>query len=233
MIGNCYTACVASVLELPLKDVPNWASLLADNYSEGAWNEAINEWSRERGFYILTTTAPKDPEEDFVAKGEILQGIHHLIGGKARADDGSLVNHSVVGLNGKMVWDPNQKRNNGLEIVEDYSVFVPLDPATLVRKRSRFATGTEFDPFSIEEAEEVLFVQLVDKELEVIVLPTGSVSAYTIAKMIEQSVSGLEAFDDGYGRVVVGCDLETSFSIAPSKAAETLGLKPGKYGVFP
>lgn len=136
MIGNCYTACVASVLEIPLEDVPNWALLLAEDYMPEAWNKAINSWTRERGFYILTTTAPEDPENDFVAKGEILQGIHHLIGGKARADDGSLVNHSVVGLNGKIVWDPNQKRNSGLEIVEDYSVFVPLDPAGLIRKRN-------------------------------------------------------------------------------------------------
>ena len=127
MIGNCYTACVASVLEIPLCSVPNWALLLVDDDRKEAWSEAIDAWAKERGFFILTTTATPDPKDDCIANGEIAGGCYHLIGGKARDEEHGLVNHSVVGMNGKMIWDPNQKRNNGLEVVEDYSFFVPLD----------------------------------------------------------------------------------------------------------
>jgi len=124
--GNCYTACIASILEWPIEDVPNFAQDLSKvgRLKEG-WNETINTWTRQCGFYIVTC---RHEEGDAISTGDVDPTLVHIIGGKARSE-GALVNHAVVGQGGKMVWDPNQLRGTGLEVVEDYGLFVPLDPA--------------------------------------------------------------------------------------------------------
>jgi hypothetical protein len=106
--GDCVAACIASILELPLATVPNFVQ------RESCW-EDWNEWLIRRGLYLVSFS-PKD----WTPHG------YHIIDGKSHTGDW---NHVVVGLNGKMVHDPNPKRRGLRGDPEMYWVFVAVDPA--------------------------------------------------------------------------------------------------------
>ncbi len=110
--GNCFAACVASILELPLKEVPNYIT------TEGTWWGKWNKWLKPRGLYLLEVAKGNPETEEFV-KG------YHIITGSSFSGDW---NHSVVGFNGEIVHDPSPKRL-GLRSHKWYDMFVSLDPA--------------------------------------------------------------------------------------------------------
>ncbi len=108
---DCFAACVASILELPLNEVPNYSQ-------EGEWWVEWSKWLSPRGLYFLKFS-------DKGGKGEeYLQGFH-IITGKSYSGDW---NHSVVGYGGVIVHDPNPKQG-GIRSHQWYGVFVALDPA--------------------------------------------------------------------------------------------------------
>lgn len=132
VVGNCYSACLASLLEVPLKEVPNFAFDLKDDPGVDSWHRATTSWAKTRGFLLLTIAAT-DPGNDPIASGEYGRDFYHIIGGKARRGD-KLVNHAVVGKGGKVAHDPNPEYRNGLEVVEDFTFLIPLDPARWSQK---------------------------------------------------------------------------------------------------
>lgn len=93
--GNCMQACVASVLELPLEEVPHFC---ADN----RWPFNFHEWLNERGLFFLEVSFAEhgiDARADYMG--------YHLIAGPSPR--GNFL-HSVVALNGEMVFDPHPDR---------------------------------------------------------------------------------------------------------------------------
>lgn len=50
--GNCYAACVASILDLPLSDVPDFVHDESGGVRE-RWEEFTATWMAERGYGIL------------------------------------------------------------------------------------------------------------------------------------------------------------------------------------
>lgn len=105
--GNCVAACIASILELPLDEVPNFI------WRDTFW-EDLNDWLAKRGLYLVGIPT------DWVVRG------YHIIDGKSKSGPW---NHVVVGLDGKMVHDPNPKRLGIKGAPEMYWVFVVIDPA--------------------------------------------------------------------------------------------------------
>ena len=111
--GDCLRACIASVLELPLEDVPAYL-----NDDMGA---RYNEWLRRFNLSLLAIRL--DPGIDVPAG-------YHLIEGPSRNGKDS---HVAVGLNGKIVHDPDPTSRGEFKGGGNYWVFVTLDPArTLV-----------------------------------------------------------------------------------------------------
>ncbi len=110
--GNCVAACVASILELPLDEVPNFIE--ADEF----WDD-LNGWLAKRGLYIIVVPAD----------GRVPRG-YHIIDGRSKSGPW---NHVVVGYEGKMVHDPNPKRRGIKGAPEAYWVFVTTDPAEAQR----------------------------------------------------------------------------------------------------
>lgn len=114
--GNCFEACVASILELSLDEVPR--------YTEDDWLERINRWLRwQYSLQLIITQSDiigfgMSPETYVIANGPNRRGV----------------GHSVVFRGDKMVHDPNPD-NGGLMAVEDVLVFVAVNPARM-RKRS-------------------------------------------------------------------------------------------------
>ena len=87
-VGNCFAACIASILEIPLDDVPNFC-----NSQE--WVADLRAWLRPWGLYYLDVRIPKKD-------ADLLDGYHVISGTSPRG-----CQHSVVGYHGKMVHDPH------------------------------------------------------------------------------------------------------------------------------
>lgn len=95
IVGNCFQACVASLLDRPLSDVPHFAEA-------NEWPLNFHRWLDEQG---LTCVEFKDSNPD--ARAEFW-GHHMIIGPSPRAGK-----HAVIGLNGEIVFDPHPS-NEGL-----------------------------------------------------------------------------------------------------------------------
>lgn len=128
--GDCFAACIASILELPLKAVPRPG--VEDRYDwdkPGGYWERIGLWlCHEQGFYILETPGPHQPfvtsmsanlrEEYWIACGPGPRGC----------------NHCVVVQGTTMVHDPHPSREGllrdaeGNQCVEWWSTLVYAFP---------------------------------------------------------------------------------------------------------
>jgi len=127
--GNCYSAALASILEIPLEDVPHFTKLVPYETTGPEWHRVTNEWALTQGFFLLAL----DAEANIAVYQEAdlpmpWADAYHLICGEARRGD-DLIRHVVVGKGGEMVHDPNSEHRNGLETVDLFEFLVPLDPA--------------------------------------------------------------------------------------------------------
>jgi hypothetical protein len=105
--GNCFAACLASVLGLPLDDVP---SLTAP---DGVWAKALFEFLE-----------PYDLTFHYIAYSKFFDRGTWIL--SAEVDDGKST-HCVVVTDGKVVWDPSPRpRVLGKWI--GMIVLAPLDP---------------------------------------------------------------------------------------------------------
>lgn len=110
--GNCFSACVASILHLPLGDVPPFCK-----YED--WWERLNAWLRTRGFYAMVLRYSDDMPPN---------GFHILSGKSPRGD----FQHSVVARGIEIVHDPHPSRA-GIETRADQIVILPIDHSEFVR----------------------------------------------------------------------------------------------------
>ena len=114
--GNCFEACLASILEIPLDEVPR--------FTQEDWLARINRWLRWHYSLQLVVAQPNILEFGMAPSTYVIAGGPNLRG----------VPHSVVHRGATMVHDPNPDRV-GLASVEDVLVFVAVNPARM-RKRS-------------------------------------------------------------------------------------------------
>lgn len=109
--GDCMAACVASILEVAIEDVPNFCAGATDK-----WFERLADWLEPNGLYPLC----------FTLDGEWRpQGLHVLAGKSPRGD----WLHAVVAKGREVVHDPHPSRAGILTQV-DVTLFIPFDPAT-------------------------------------------------------------------------------------------------------
>ena len=118
--GNCFQACVASIFELPLNDVPNFCSLLG----ECDWFKSLNKWLEYRGFYCLhfelNRLDPWRPPGMFILGGLSPRAPKCVL----NLDDYC---HAVVAVGGVILHDPHPSRE-GVVTWRDATVFVPFNP---------------------------------------------------------------------------------------------------------
>jgi hypothetical protein len=97
--GDCQRAVIASLLDLPLAEVPHFLQIArgdANKYWEG-----IQRFLRAHGFAYLTTSRAWN---FFGDEGD----IYHEISGPSPRGNG--LYHAVVGRNGEIVHDPHPSR---------------------------------------------------------------------------------------------------------------------------
>lgn len=107
--GNCYAACWASILEIPLEEVPRFEELPDD----GSWFMVTRRWLRTKGLQLVVGTSDlTEPPADryVIAAGPTIRG---------------LCRHAVVYRNGRLEHDPHPSAA-GLMTVE-YQLWAALE----------------------------------------------------------------------------------------------------------
>ena len=112
--GNCMSACIASLLDLSIEDVPYFGSEIEE------YNNNLDIFLLDRGLIAIT----------FLNNSDWVPKCFHIMGGRT----GMGASHAVVGVNGEMIHNPNRLDRSSLKIVEDYTILVPLDPGEWTRK---------------------------------------------------------------------------------------------------
>ena len=103
--GNCWSACIASILELDIGALPNFMT-------RDDWLEATRNWLSRRGFTGIMFQKPNvyHPE------------CYHIVSGKSPR--GNFL-HAVVGYKNKLVHDPHPDRTFIAGKIEDTFLIIP------------------------------------------------------------------------------------------------------------
>jgi hypothetical protein len=115
--GNCLTACVSSLLEIPIEQIPNFVEDRED------WQTYLNEFLEPYNMVYVEVPVSAIENQDL--------GYHLICGFTVRSD---VVPHAVVAFNRKYYHDPHPS-NAGLKNFQSYGIFCVLDPSK--QKRSR------------------------------------------------------------------------------------------------
>lgn len=102
--GNCFQACLASIFDLPLNQVP-------DVMQTSDWKSACNQFLSQFNLYLILIDA-----SSFTPLG------YYILSGKSPRGD---FLHSVVALRGEVVHDPHPSRA-GILSHKDVCLFVRL-----------------------------------------------------------------------------------------------------------
>lgn len=107
--GNCMAACVASMLEIDIATVPNFAE---SRYSE----RDLIEWLKQNFNLSYIEVQINDSFKNLVKNTD----VHHLIIG---ASPRGPFYHAVVGRAGEIVHDPHPSKS-GLLTMNTYGFFI-------------------------------------------------------------------------------------------------------------
>lgn len=115
--GNCLSACLASLMEKSIDDVPNFAEIFSDinRYKftpPYTWVELVNSWLVLHG-YVLTQLV-EVPEIYYRYN---LEFFHIMVGVSPRGN-----RHAVIGRNGKIFYDPHPDKS-GLSTGHDIEYY--------------------------------------------------------------------------------------------------------------
>jgi hypothetical protein len=113
--GNCFAACMASILELPLETMPDFTPF-------DDWTVRWNRWLRPMNLAIMHTSVS---ETNFEAwRQECMPGYTIPA---VESPRGPWL-HAVVALDGELVWDPHPERCMGVGAWREVTYFYVIDP---------------------------------------------------------------------------------------------------------
>lgn len=121
---DCVRACVASLLGLPLVDVPR--------FCPESWGDELDEWLKTRGWGFINVAFTGE-QKDGVPRGFTIGAIP-----SPSYPEGWM--HSVICLDGRIVWDPKSGPQPGTERASEYTVFYPppgRDPSREGRRMTK------------------------------------------------------------------------------------------------
>ena len=111
-IGNCLSAVLASLLHLPIEEVPVFADA-------ATWRKDLNTWLKQYGLaYVMLA------KDGFLADYGIEGVWHEISGDSPRRHD---VMHACVAKDGEVVFDPHPD-DSGLVVATLQAFFISLEP---------------------------------------------------------------------------------------------------------
>jgi len=128
VMGDCFRACVASILELDYDQVPHF--LQGEDGYNPLWFTDFEKWLRPMGLepVLLGGVDCANPDSNTAYFG---YGYHIVTGKSPRFSEGEVL-HSVVHRDTKLVHDPFPG-GTGVKTIVDFLVFVSVDPAKVAR----------------------------------------------------------------------------------------------------
>lgn len=124
--GNCYAACIASIMELPISEVPNVEVFF--HIDNGYWAEVMHTFLESKGWELCTDDVYKRFHKDIFGydfngtdeNGKIKYYYecvdkYYLVSGKSVRG----VHHTCIYRNGKLVHDPHPTKE-GLLTLETF-----------------------------------------------------------------------------------------------------------------
>jgi len=111
--GDCVRASVASILDLPLSEVPHFLEIAPEPQ---LWGLAFEDWMEARGLYVWLKHGHVEFEGYYLVSGPSPRGVSHM----------------VVYRDGKLAHDPHPSREGILDVTWT-RILVPLDPAKVAR----------------------------------------------------------------------------------------------------
>src|SRR5687768_17502092 len=102
--GDCFRACVASLLEVPAEHVPHF---LHDG-NEAQFNHRVSAFLASRGLFALTIPARGWNLAELLGTMGV-GDVYHVISGVSPRFPGQ--KHAVVGINGQFAHDPHPDRS--------------------------------------------------------------------------------------------------------------------------
>ncbi len=115
--GNCFAACVATLLGLPITEVPNFCC----DYSDEEWYMEFVKWLKPRGLAPLTIPMSTGQFAHFKWAAVCAPKIPWIAGGQCSRGP-----HCVVYVGPQLLHDPNPTRE-GLTKVEDATYILVED----------------------------------------------------------------------------------------------------------
>lgn len=106
--GDCFRACIASLMELPIKEVPHFMHCNSPEEAKDDTEAMIKlwKWLKPQGLGFFVYTAATAPEHLHAWQDYFLLKLnpdtHHIISGYTARN----TFHSVIGKGGHMVHDP-------------------------------------------------------------------------------------------------------------------------------
>lgn len=138
--GNCYAACIASILELPITEVPNVEVLFHVN--DTFWAEVMHTYLNSIGWELSSDIMLQrfHPQSGYSFEGTDENGkipeyyqykdMYYLVSGMSPRG----VQHMCIYQNGKLVHDPHPSRDGIL--TEEY--FESLTPITSKYRKDEY-----------------------------------------------------------------------------------------------
>ena len=110
IVGNCWQACVASLLDLRLEDVPHFCN-------SNSWPENYHKWLYDKNLVSIDFTINNDYQLCYLG--------YHIIVGHSPRHAGIL--HGVIGLNGEICFDVHPDNTGLLESGRyTYTIIFPI-----------------------------------------------------------------------------------------------------------
>lgn len=97
--GNCFGACIASILEIPLKDMPQFSTRSA----YGVWEKNWKDWLEAKGYKLVTHMPSTPPRGYSIASGYSSRTYPKSFDA---TKEGKRVCHATVAFDGFIVHDP-------------------------------------------------------------------------------------------------------------------------------
>lgn len=112
--GNCMQACVASLFNVPMGEVPSFAA-------DKQWFKAFRGFIRSKGYEPMSRFKERDSDI------HVPSGLHLVSGKSSRGCE-----HMVIYKNGTLFHDPHPS-NEGISEVLELTMLIPLDPASFTK----------------------------------------------------------------------------------------------------
>jgi len=127
--GDCFRACVASIFEFSIEEMPNFWEQTQDLNEFWQLND---EWlMKNRGFKCFHFQLPS--KHKYLIKDLLCIACAKSLKRNEDEELSELVDHAVVWKNG-LLHDPHPSEAGLAEDPDTFTVFVPIDPKSFIKK---------------------------------------------------------------------------------------------------